>query len=322
MTQVPSRGYASSARVSNEPGAYIEVLHADFGVLGGAAPALAYNAGAGSLAMGTARAAITWITAQGESQASAEATVGIAAGSGAFTITQPTVPSSVNGNQVIGWRVYSSSGGAGTPLLNVAAPSTTQVQQNFTTTQGVLAGFPVATTAVQVLIYGAGQGEPTLDLSGAQTALPTIPANTTLDYFFKVPNSGSRWKVQKSVEWMRPEGLAEAGGLSVGPMDCINPVYPGVNTAVSIPASSSVPNGQPSSYFAINGNLYVAKVAGTTAAAFIGAAAFNVSKFQTVVDGTVTWLCLGKATLVRAHFNNASGTPAAPVTQEYDLFEA
>src|SRR5260370_5077002 len=160
---MPSQGYTSSPRVSNAPGGYYEVFQGDWGVLGGAAPALAYNAGAGSLAMSTARCAITWITAQGETLPSVEATVAIAAATGAFTVTKPTTPT--NGAAVIGWRVYSSSGAAGSALLNAAANSTTQVQQTFSTTQGNLAGFPLTTTAVQVLIYGAGQGEPVLDQS-------------------------------------------------------------------------------------------------------------------------------------------------------------
>lgn len=302
-----SKGYLSSSRTANAPSAYFEVLQSDFGQVGGAAPALAYNAGAGSLAMSTGRVAITWITAQGESLVSTEATVAVSAATGAITVTLPTVPT--NGSTVLGWRVYSSSGGAGTPLLNVAANSTTQVQQNFVTTQGTLAGFPVATTAVQVLIYGAGQAEPGTDLSGIQTALPSIAANTAVDYYFRVPNTGSLWRTQKDPQYMRPQGIADPSGISAGNVDVVSPLYPGTSQSVALGA-----------YMTIGGYLYLATAAGTTAATFIGGAAFNQTKGVTTTDGTVTWTSYGKAMLIRLRFANASGSAAVPVAQEYDFF--
>jgi hypothetical protein len=302
-----SKGYLSSLRGATAPSSYAEVLQSDFGQLGGAAPALAYNAGSGSLAMSTARAAITWITALGESQISAEATVSIAAGSGAFTITQPTVPT--NGAPVIAWRVYSSSGGAGTELLNVAAPSTTQVQQNFTTTQGVLLAFPVATTAVQVLIYGAGQAIPSFDQSGIQPPLPSVPANSTVDYYIRIPNSGGFWKSQKQVNFMRPQFAAESAGITIGNVDCTPLLYPGANTSVSLGV-----------YMVMANTLYLCTTAGTTGNPFIGGAAFNQAKGATTTDGTVTWTSYGKQTLIRMHISNSSGSAAIPVAQEYDFF--
>jgi hypothetical protein len=283
-------------------------MQGDFGQIGGAAPALAYNAGVGSLAMSTARAAITWITAQGESQISAESTVSIAAGSGAFTITQPTVPP--NGAPVIGWRVYSSSGGAGTELLNVSALSTTQVQSSFTTTEGVLSAFPIATTSVQVLIYGAGQAIPAYDQSGIQAPLPSVPASSTVDYYIRVPNAGGLWKSQKQVNFMRPQYAAEAAGIEIGNVDCAPLLYPGVNTSVALGV-----------YMVMANTLYLCIAAGTTAATFIGGAAFNQAKGSTTTDGTVTWLSYGKATLIRMHISNSSGSAAIPVAQEYDFFE-
>lgn len=303
-----SRGYASSLRGVSPPSSYYEVLQSDFGVLGGAAPALAYNAGSGSLAMSTARCAITWITAQGESQISTEATVSIAAGSGAFTITQPTVPT--NGAPVIGWRVYSSSGGAGTELLNVAANSTTQLQSSFQTTQGVLSAFPVATTAVQVLIYGAGQAIPSYDQSGIQPPLPAVAASSTVDYYIRVPNAGGLWKPQKQVNFIRPQYAAEAAGIEIGNVDCSPILYPGPNVAVSL--------GQ---YMVMANTLYLCTAAGTTGNPFIGGAAFNQTKGVTTTDGTVTWTSFGKATLIRAHISNSSGSAATPVAQEYDFFQ-
>lgn len=311
MTQIPSRGYSSSARVSNAVGAYLEVLQADFGVLGGAAPALTPSASGGSLATSTARIAITWITAQGESFPSIEATTAVTGPTGSVSIAQPTPPSVVNGNTVIGWRVYSSSGGAGSALLNTTG--TVQTQVPFTTTEGVLYGFPIATTTVVLQLYGTGAAEPAVDLSGAQPALPLIPANSTIDFNFRAANSGSQWKVQKSVHYMRPEGIADPAGITVGPMDCISPVYPGT--------SATVVAGQ-TSYFVMNSTLFIATVSGTTAATFIGGAAFRVPKYSTVVDGSVTWLSLGKAALVRARFSNVSATAAAPSSQEYDIWES
>lgn len=304
-----SKGYLSSARTGNPVSAYFEVLQTDFGQIGGVAPVLAYNAGAGSLAMTTARAAITWITAQGESLPSAEATVSIAAGSGAFTITQPTVPT--NGAVVIGWRVYSSSGGAGSALLNVAANSTTQVQSNLVTTQGTLLGFPVATTAVQVLIYGAGQAEPVFDQGGIQLAFPSVPANTSVDYFFRVPNSGTLWRTQKDPQFMRPQGIPDPAGIGLGQVDVVAPLYPGTSQSVLVGA-----------YMVMNGYLFTASVAGTTASTFIGGPAFNLAKNSTTTDGTVTWVSLGKAILIRLRLNNASASPAIPIAQEYDFFAA
>jgi hypothetical protein len=303
-----SRGYLSSQRGVNPPSAYYEVLQTDFGQLGGAAPSLAYNSGAGSLAMSTARAAITWITAQGESQISTEATVAISAGSGAFTITQPTVPT--NGGTVIGWRVYSSSGGAGTELLNTAALSTTQVQSNIVTTQGTLLAFPVATTAVQVLIYGTGQAIPTYDQSGIQSPLPSVAASTTVDYYIRVPNAGGLWKPQKQVNFMRPQYAAEATGIEIGNVDCAPLLYPGVNTSVALGV-----------YMVMANTLYLATATGTTATTFIGGAAFNQTKGATTTDGTVTWTSYGKATLIRVHISNSSASAAIPTAQEYDFFE-
>jgi hypothetical protein len=302
-----SRGYLSSSRNANPPGAYYEVMQTDFGQLGGAAPSLAYNAGAGSLASGTARCAISWITAQGESQVSTEATVSISANSGAFTITQPTVPT--NGAPVIGWRVYSSSGGAGTPLLNTASSSTTQAQSNIVTTQGTLLCFPIATTSVQVLIYGTGQGEPTYDQSGIQSPLPSVAANTSVDYYFRVPNSGSLWRTQKDPAYARPLGIPDPAGISMGNVDILMPLYPGTSASVSA-----------GTYMVMNGYLYLCTVAGTTASTFIGGSAFNQTKGATTTDGTVTWTSYGKTALVRARISNSSGSGAIPAAQEYDFF--
>lgn len=301
-----SKGYLSSARVANAVSSYAEILQTDFGQVGGVAPGLTAGS-AGSLATTTGRVAITWITASGESLPSAEATVAVTGATGSISVAQPTVPT--NGAVVIGWRVYSSSGAAGSPLLQTAANSTTQVQQNFTTTQGTLLGFPVATTTVVILIYGTGQAEPASDNSGNQIALPTVGANTSVDYYFEIPNSGGQWRTQKDPQFMRPQGLADPAGISLGQADVVAPLYPGTSQSVAANA-----------YMVMNSTLYICTVAGTTAATFIGGAAFNQAKGATTTDGTVTWSSEGKAILIRVRITNSSGSGAAALAQEYDFF--
>jgi hypothetical protein len=291
--------------------AYTPIAQTDWGVLGGAAPSLAYNAGAGSLAMSTARCAISWITAQGESLVSTEATVSIAAGTGAFTITQPTVP--VNGSPVLGWRVYSSSGGAGTPLLNVAANSTTQAQSNIVTTQGTLLCFPVATTAVQVLIYGAGQAEPTINQSGIQDALPSIAANTTADLLVQVAPF-QQWSTKKQVIVRIPDEIAETAGISLIRADCVAPLWVGSNS-YSAGAKIVIANGT-----------FQCSVAGTSAAAasvpnFANIVQTGAPRVTTIVDNTATWTFWGRFKLVRLRFMNATGGALIPGINEYDLIQ-
>lgn len=304
-----SRGYNTRASVASAPSAFAIIYASDFGQV---APGLvngnlAYNAGAGSLAMGTAFAKITWITAEGESLPSAEASVVISAATGAFTITQPSVPT--NGATVIGWRVY-SAGTTGLEALNAAANSTTQVQQNFTTARGVIAGFPVSQTTVQVKIYGAGASVPAIDGSGIQTDLPSISANSTANYFAVVPNTSSQWKVQKAVEFMNSDGTLQTSGITLNGIVCVQPVYPGTSQVVSA-----------GTYIVLNGYVFVAAVGGTTASTFIGFSAFSTTKYANTTDGTVTWQCLGKAALLRFQFANVSGSGAVPVAQTYELFQ-
>jgi hypothetical protein len=322
MAQNTSRGYTSSARVSNEPGAYFEVLSSDFGVSGASvltAPTLAASGTAGSLGSTTARAAITWITAVGESVPTAEATQAVTQ---SLQVTRPATPAT--GATVIGWAVYTSSGAAGSALRNIVpAAFSVGTMQTFSTSEGPVQGFPIATTTVTLGTYGTGVAEPQVDLSGVQQAMPSIPANASIDYFFRVPNSANRWRVQKSVEWMRPGGLAEPGGVVIGPADVINPVYPGTSFAITETATSATLGPVQTTYMALNGLLFAAIAGGTTAATFIGSAAFqNVARFATVTDGTVTWICLGRATLVRFHFGNTTASIIIPAVQEYDLFLA
>lgn len=320
--QNTSRGFASSARVSNEPGAYAEVLSSDFGASGSTvltAPTLAASATAGSLGATTARCCITWITAVGESAPTAEATQAVTQ---SLQVTRPATPAT--GATVIGWAVYTSSGAAASALRNIVpAAFSVGTMQTFQTTEGPVQGFPIATTTVTLGNYGTGTAEPQVDLSGVQAAIPTIPANATVDYFFRIPNSANRWRTQKSVEWMRPGGIAEPGGIVIGPADILAPVYPGTSTTITETASSATTGPVQTTYMVLNGILFAAIYGGTTASTFIGSAAFqNVPRFSTVVDGTVTWMSMGRAVLIRFHFGNTTGSIIVPAVQEYDLFAA
>jgi hypothetical protein len=147
-----------------------------------------------------------------------------------------------------------------------------------------------------------------------QNALPLVPANGTADYIFVIPNAGSEWKVQKSVQFMRPNGVAETPGIAIDGLDCIQPPYPGQGATV-------VAGTSPVSYMELNGYGFVATTGGTTAVTFIGFSNFNVTKGATTQDGTVVWTSLGKVALVRARFTNSGLVAASPVAQEYDLFE-
>ena len=301
-----SKGYNSSFRGALPPSAFAEVLQSDFGQVGGAAPGLTGGSG-GSLATTTGRVGITWITTEGESAISTEATVSVTGATGSISVAQPTVPT--NGATVLGWRVYSSSGAAGSALLNVAANSTTQVQSNIVTQQGTLLAFPVATATVVVLIYGTGQAEPGTDLSGIQQALQSVGANTSTDYYFRIPNSSSKWRMQFTPDYTRPQGLPDPTGITAGPCDVVAPLYQGTAQSVSLGA-----------YMVMGGYLYLATTAGTTAATFIGGPAFIQSKGSTTTDGTVVWTSYGKAVLIRLRFTNGSATAQIPAAQEYDFF--
>lgn len=267
---------------------------------------LAYNAGAGSLAMSTAAVKISYITAQGESLPSAEATVSVSASTGAVTVTQPTVPPA----NAIGWRVYSGSGSTN-ELLNVAANSTTQAQQNFSTTAGTIAGFPIATTAVQILIYGAGAAAPAINQSGAQPALPSVTANSTVDIFLIV---GRNFRTNRETKWIRPSAAADPAGISLTQMDCVAPIW-AASTAITVYNGASAAL---SSFLVLNGVLFACTTAGTTASTV---PAFNFAIGGTTTDGTAVWTCLGYRALVRMRWSNSSATAAQPVAQEYDLVQ-
>ena len=300
MAQIQSsRGYDSSYRGSNTPGAFYQILTSDFGEPIPGAPALTVRTASGTITSTTSNIQLTWITAEGVS-----------------------LPSTSTGSPVVGWQIF-SQGSTGTPKLNTAG--IVPAPQNFVTTSGTVVGFPVNTTTVFQNSFGTGAGVPTIDQSGIQPALPLVSAASasasgTADYDFIVPNSGSLWKTYKSVGYMKPSGVAETPGISMVPnLDCLSPLYPGATPGSSTYTVAAVAVG---TYMAMNGNLFIStSVAQTTAATFIGGAAFQVSKGTTVTDGTVTWLCLGKAVIVRAHYITNGSNAQYPVAQEIDIFQ-
>src|SRR5258708_6418460 len=317
-----ARGYDSSFRGSIAPGAFYQILTSDFGEPIPGAPSLTLRGATGTLASSTANVQLTWITAEGVSLPSTNTTILISAANDGLSIVQPTVPTT--GSPVIGWQIY-SQGSTGSPLLDSAATSTVPAPVTIQTTQGAIVGFAVATTSVFLNSYGTGAGVPVIDRSGIQQAIPAVSgdqgsAGGTLDYNFIVPNSGSQWKTYKSVSYMKPSGVAETPGISmVANLDCLAPLYPGATPGASTYTQIAV---TPNTYMVMNGNLFVSTLAtNSTAATFIGGAAFNVAKGTTVADGSVTWLCLGKAVVVRAHFINNGTNAQIPVQQETDLFE-
>jgi len=146
--------------------------------------------------------------------------------------------------------------------------------------------------------------------NGAQDTLPLIAASSTVDYFVRVANSGSQWKVQKTVHYMRSDSLADPTGIVVGGADCIQPPYPGTATVVAT-----------SAYMELNGYLFQATTGGTTAVKFIGFANFNTVKGAVTTDGSVVWTSRGKAALVRLRFANVSLAAATPTAQAYEFFQ-
>jgi hypothetical protein len=172
-----------------------------------------------------------------------------------------------------------------------------------------LAGSGSVTIAAATVVTAEPLTSPSI-----QNPLPLVPANGTADYVLVVPNTGSQWKVQKSVHFSRPNGTTETTGITIDGVDCISPVYPGVGVVVTAGTT-------PASYMILNGYLFQATASGTTAATFIGFSKFNTTKGATTTDGTVVWTSFGKAAIIRARFANSSLVAATPVAQEYDWFE-
>ena len=219
--------YNNRAFVSNAPGAFYHIAMDDFGapapalvtLVSGTTAAASLNATTGDVFVET-----TWITAEGESVASNEVSIAINTTTTTHyvNVQQPIVPT--NGQTVLGWRIYTSYT-TGTELLNTA-PDTT----NFTTSRGVIAGIALSSNTsaqVQILAIGAGAAPPAFNESGIQAPLPSILGNTTVNYYAVVPNSGSQWKQQKSVDFMKADGIGETIDVTLNHLDFIQPVYPG-----------------------------------------------------------------------------------------------
>jgi hypothetical protein len=329
MTNVP---YNNRAYASNAPGAFYVIAASDFGVPAPAAPGLANVGSGGSLVSGTTAVAVAWITNEGVSLASASALIAQTGGSsGSNTISIPTLPAKANGVQeVIGWQVFSSnsSGAPAAVLLNAVSTSTTPAPSSIVTNQGTVLGFLVATTQVTLKVAGAGSAIPNYDQSGIQPGLPSIGAQSSVDYYAIVPNSGSQWKQQKSVVYMNSDGVDETLGIVLNKIDFVAPVYPGAANAPQggpNPPSSAYTQVSvlPSAFMVLNGYLFeaVQAASASTAAAFIGLSAFNFSKGSTTADGSVSWLSRGKAGLARFHFSNVSSGANVPAARAYELMQ-
>ena len=332
-----SKGYNSRAYVSNAPGAFSLIAASDFGA---PIPVIvtAVSQATGSIATQThAFVQTTWITAEGESLPSAEATVVLSNTTTqvGIVVTQPIVPTTASnqtGQTILGWRIYSGPT-TGSEGLNVT-PDTT----NFTVTNpaggtSVIAGIAIssnssATVAIVVLGATTRGVPPVVDRSGVQPALPAVTSTAPVLYYAIVPNTGSQWKQQKSVDFMKSDGIADPAGIILNHLDFVQPVYPGASAAPqggTNPPSATYTQVSvlPGAWMVLNGNLFQAVnlVSASTAATFIGGAAFAVSKGTLVTDGSVTWQAFGKAGLVRMAFANSETTSRYPATQTYELFQ-
>ena len=319
-----SKGYNSRAYVSNAPGAFYAIWGSDFGVPSPAAASLTYVSTGGSLATTTVSVKVAWVTAEGPSVVSAAADVVGTTAAGSVTVVQPT-GSTTSG--IIGWQVYSAETASGGEKLNTTG--VTPAPTTYTTTSGVISGFiPVATTTVTLTNYGTGAFAPQVDRSGIQPALPAVTSTAPVIYFASVPNTSAQWKQQKSVAYMRSDGIADPAGLALNHLDFIQPVYPGASGATAggtNPPSSSYTQASatPGQYMVMNGYLFQAinSVSASTASTFIGWAAFNTTKWALTTDGSVTWQSLGKAGLLRFSFVNSETTSATPAAQSYEVFQ-
>jgi hypothetical protein len=317
--------YNNRAYVSNAPGAFYGIAATDFGAPAPAAPSLTYHAGSGSLATTTATVEVTWITAEGVSAPSPTATVAVTAASGGVTVVQPTVPT---GQQaVIGWQIY-STGTTTAALLNTSSTSTSPAPVSISTNAGFETGYLVSTTSVLLEVYGTGAAAPSVDGSGIQPALPLITAQHTVEYYAVIPNTGSQWKQQKSVQSMCSSGVPETAGITLNRLDFIQPVYPGAANEPqggANPPSSTYTQASvaPGTWMVMNGYLFeaVQLASASTAANFIGYSAFNKSKGSTTTDGSVTWLSYGKAGLLRFDFGNLTSGSLTPAARSYDCFQ-
>lgn len=328
-----SKGYNSRAYVSNAPGAFYAIFGTDFGAPVPVIVTAVSTGATGAWSTTSAFVQTTWITAEGESLPSAEAVV-VMSGTTSFAgvlITQPAIPAvgSLNGQTILGWRIYSSTT-TGTEKLNVEKDTTNFTVNNLAGGTSVIAGITLgaSTSTVTLLVAGTTTAPPVVDRSGTQPALPAVTSTAPVIYYAIVPNSGSQWKQQKSVDYMRSDGIADPAGIILNHLDFIQPVYPGASAA---PAGGTNPpvstytqvSVLPGAWMVLNGNLFQAVnlVSASTAATFVGAAAFAVTKGALVTDGSVTWQAFGKAGLIRMSFANTETTSRVPACQSWEIFQ-
>lgn len=292
----------------------------DWGVLapGGTGTAfssskLTNNGSGGSLANSTGAFQITFVTANGETAASVEATVSVTGGgSGSVTVSISGLTGNggtqANAATILGWNVYSGSGSGNEQRNVTSAGLNNQALSTVVLPNGTsLTYIPIATTSVQVNVYGTGAVPPTANLSGIQQPLPQIAANSSADVFLTVKRT---FQVQKEVNWIRPASSADAAGLAPALMDCVAPLWA---SGTSFSAGA---------FILVNRTVFIATVGGTSAGSIPAGLTTRPAKYTTVTDNGVTWMSLGEASIVRARFVNMTGSAGAPIAQEYDLFQA
>jgi|SRR5580658_7306857 hypothetical protein len=328
-----SNKYNNRAFVSNAPGAFYYIAASDFGVPVPAAATLVLETGSGSLGTGTTSVKIAWITQQGLSLPSAVASLATPTNTDAINVAIPALPAVPNNGaqNVIGWVLYSANS-TSLPAVGLlkqnTGTTTTPAPTTLLTTQGIVTGFLIATTNVLLTAKGAGAGVVGYDQSGIQPALPSIGAQSSVDYYAIVPNNGSNWKQQKDTEYMNPDGIAETLGITLNKLGFVQPVYPGAanepqggaNPPDSTYNQASVASG---TLMVMSGYVFEAVQANTTSTAsvFIGWTAFNTSPGSLTTDGNVIWQSRGKGGVMRFEFGNLTNGTLTPAVRAYSMFQ-
>lgn len=309
----------SNIRTASPSSAGYLVRSTDFGVLSPGTTGTAFSAGAnlaasttgGSLPTSTGAFKVSFVTANGETTPSVEATVAVTGATGSVTVSLASLAinagSQLNAAPIIGWNVYSGNG-AGNELLNNAAPSLSAALSSQQLPNGnTLTFIPIATTSTVVKLYGTGPAAPTHNSSGVQSPLPNVTASNSVDQFLAVRRD---FRTDKIVSWGRPRSSADAGGLLISLMDCVGPNWAASTAMVA-----------DTNYIVVNSVAFVCVVSGTTAASIPTGLTTRPAKGTLVVDSGVTWLSLGEAALVRLRWSNTTASAGQPIAQEYDLVQ-
>jgi hypothetical protein len=167
----------------------------------------------------------------------------------------------------------------------------------------------------------------TSDFGTIQNSLPSVVASDSYGYCFKIPNTGSQWRSQSCVHFVRPDQITETVGVGIESCDVVQPTNPGWNGTVYSPATITGQTINSAActvgiYMVLNGYLYQATNtgSGTQATSPLAPGAFNRTKGATTTDGTVVWTSCGKAVLIVARFSNATAVAAVPTAMQYDFF--